>query len=80
MDFIEGLPQSGSANCILVVADKFTELAHFLPLEHPYTAVVDQNPPTGVDMQHESQEARSLYPSALQLARDLMLRFVGYVV
>jgi hypothetical protein len=78
MDFIEGLPQSGSANCILVVADKFTELAHFLPLEHSYTVVVDQNPPTGVDMQHESQETRSLYPSALQLARDLMLRFVGY--
>jgi hypothetical protein len=39
--------------------------------------VVDQNPPTGVDRQHESQEAQSLYPSALQLACSLMLRFVG---
>jgi hypothetical protein len=38
MDFIEGLPNSGNANCILVVADKFTKLAHFLPLMHPYTA------------------------------------------
>jgi hypothetical protein len=39
--------------------------------------VVGQNPPTGVDTQHESQEARSLYLSALQLARALRLRFVG---
>jgi hypothetical protein len=38
MDFIDGLPVSGSANCILVVIDKFTKLAHFLPLKHPYTA------------------------------------------
>jgi hypothetical protein len=27
--------------------------------------VVSQNPPTGVNRQHESREARSLYPSAL---------------
>jgi hypothetical protein len=33
------------------------------------TIVVSLNPPTGIDRQHESQEARSLYPSALQLAR-----------
>jgi hypothetical protein len=38
MDFIEGLPQSDSANCILVVVDKFTKLVHFLPSKHPYTA------------------------------------------
>jgi hypothetical protein len=31
----------------------------------------------GVDRQHESQEARSLYPSALQLTRALRLEFVG---
>jgi hypothetical protein len=30
--------------------------------------VVGQNPLTGVDRQHETQEARSLYLSALQLA------------
>jgi hypothetical protein len=36
MDFIDGLPQSGSANCVLV--DKFTKFAHFLPLRHPYIA------------------------------------------
>jgi hypothetical protein len=38
MDFIDGLPSSGHANCILVVVDKFTKYAHFIPLSHPYTA------------------------------------------
>eukprot|EP00267_Zea_mays_P041848 XP_020393779.1 uncharacterized protein LOC103628713 [Zea mays] len=38
LDFVEGLPRSGSADCILVVVDKFTKFAHFLPLSHPYTA------------------------------------------
>jgi hypothetical protein len=33
---------------------------------------------TGVDRQHKSREAQSLYPSALQLARALRLRFVGH--
>jgi hypothetical protein len=39
--------------------------------------VVGLNPPMGVDRQHESREARSLYPSALQLTRALKLEFVG---
>jgi hypothetical protein len=38
LHFIEGLPQSGASNCILVVVDKFTRYDHFLPLRHPYTA------------------------------------------
>jgi hypothetical protein len=41
------------------------------------TSVVGQDPLTGVDRQHKSREARSLYLSALQLARDLMLKFIG---
>uniref|UniRef100_A0A8R7UGC7 Integrase catalytic domain-containing protein n=1 Tax=Triticum urartu TaxID=4572 RepID=A0A8R7UGC7_TRIUA len=38
MDFVDGLPQSGQFNCLLVVVDKHTRFAHFLPLAHPYTA------------------------------------------
>jgi hypothetical protein len=42
-----------------------------------FVSAVSLNPPTGVDRQHESWEAQSLYPSALQLARTLRLEFVG---
>ena len=39
LDFIEGLPKSNRCDVILVVVDKFTKYAHFLPLAHPYTAL-----------------------------------------
>lgn len=38
MDFINGLPTSGHANCIMVIVDKFTRYSHFVPLRHPFTA------------------------------------------
>jgi hypothetical protein len=38
MDFIDGLPTSGTANFLLVMVDKFNKYAHFIPLHHPYSA------------------------------------------
>lgn len=38
MDFIDSLPRSGTADCIMVIVDKFSKFAHFVPLLHPYSA------------------------------------------
>lgn len=39
MDFIEGLSRSGKYDITLMVIDKFTKYAHFIPLAHPFTAL-----------------------------------------
>lgn len=38
MDFIDSLPKSLGKSALLVVVDRFSNYAHFLPLAHPYTA------------------------------------------
>ena len=39
MDFIEGFPKSKSFTIILMVVDKLSKYAYFMPLSHPYTAL-----------------------------------------
>ena len=39
MDFIEGLPKSEGYSVIMLIVDRLTKYAHFIPVKHPYTAL-----------------------------------------
>lgn len=38
MDFVDSLPPSQGKTVIMVVVDRFSKFAHFVAMQHPYTA------------------------------------------
>jgi IS30 family transposase len=40
MDFVEGLPKSKGNDVIMVVVERFNKYAHFMSLNHPYSAPI----------------------------------------
>lgn len=38
MDFVEGFPRVGGKSVVLTIVDRFSKMAHFIALSHPYSA------------------------------------------
>ncbi|GAB2278290.1 hypothetical protein Dimus_039279 [Dionaea muscipula] len=64
LDFIEGLPRSHGYDSILVVVDRLTKYAHFIPLSHPFSA------PKVAQLFHDQVARLHGYPSTLISDRD----------
>jgi transposase InsO family protein len=62
MDFIEGLPKSNQYSVIMVVVDRFTKYAHFIPVSNPYSATKITN--------LFSQNVRKLYGLPKNIVSD----------
>lgn len=80
LDFIEALPKSNGKEVILVVVDRLTKYAHFIPLAHPYTveqivAVIMDNivklhgPPTEIVSDRDRIFTSTLYKQIFQASR-----------
>lgn len=39
MEFVEGLPKSKGYDTIMVIVDRLSKAAHFIPLAHPFTSL-----------------------------------------